>query len=82
MVTAHEPATGASYHVIYTGLIKNVQGTTELVGSINEGTPIADVAASTWNVSVTADDALDSLVVSVTGESAKTINWKAAIKFV
>jgi hypothetical protein len=57
--------------------IKNVAGTTALVGSvITLGT---DEAAST-SISITADDTNDSLKIQVTGITSETWRWVATIE--
>lgn len=60
----------------FEGCIDNNAGTTALVGSVVATTPIEDTAA--WAVAVTADNTNDALIITVTGEAAKTINWVAS----
>jgi hypothetical protein len=59
------------------GGIDNNAGTTALVGSVVATTPIEDTAA--WAVAVTADNTNDALIITVTGEAAKTIRWVATV---
>ena len=70
--------------------IKNIGSTTALVGSplymdatgVVSATPAssaADVAASTWALDLTPDNANDALLVQVTGEASKTIYWHATV---
>ena len=61
----------------FEGCIDNNAGTTALVGSVVAATPIEDTAA--WACAVTADDTNDALVITVTGENSKTINWVAYV---
>lgn len=56
--------------------IKNVSGTTSLVGSVN--TIGSDTAAST-SFSITADDTNDALKIEVTGIAAETWRWVASV---
>jgi hypothetical protein len=57
--------------------IKNVGGTTSLVGSVEAiGT---DIAAGTL-INITADDANDALKIEVTGIAAETWRWTAVIE--
>jgi hypothetical protein len=59
--------------------IKNVAGTTSLVGTVN--TVGTDEAAST-SISITADDTNDALKVEVTGITSETWRWVAAVDVV
>jgi hypothetical protein len=57
--------------------VKNVGGTTSLVGSVEAiGT---DIAAGT-SISITADDTNDALSIEVTGVAAETWRWTAVIE--
>lgn len=62
------------------GVIRNIGGTTALVGSVTQ-TVLGDDGGGggVWSVLVEADDAADSLKITVTGEAAKTIYWHAAV---
>lgn len=64
----------------FEGCIDNNAGTTALVGSVVAATPIEDTAA--WACAVTADDTNDALIITVTGENSKTINWVARVVLV
>jgi len=76
---------------IMNGVVKNLGGTTALVDTVryqdNTGAWGAaaqraqDAAAATWTAAITASDANDSLVITVTGEANKTIYWHSTIKF-
>jgi len=69
----------AAAHYVRRGTIKNVAGTTTLVGSIETiGTDVEDNAAT--NVAVTADDANDALQINVTGIAAETWRWVAVVE--
>jgi hypothetical protein len=61
------------------GTIKNVGGTTSLVGSIiTVGTDHEDSAGT--DVAITADDTNDALDISVTGIAAETWRWTAVVQ--
>jgi hypothetical protein len=63
------------------GMIKNVSGTTSLVGAISTiGTDIETNVAT--NLTITADDTNDALKVDVTGIAAQTWNWMAEINII
>jgi hypothetical protein len=55
-------------------------GTTALVGSVTETVIAEDTAA--WAAAVTADSTNGALVITVTGEGSKTINWVAFVRTV
>lgn len=61
----------------FVGCIDNNGGTTALVGSVTK-TVIAEDSAA-WDVNVTADNTNDALIITVTGEAAKTIRWVATV---
>lgn len=66
-------------HYLRQGQIKNVSGTTTLVGSIiTIGTDYED--NSSTNVAISADDTNDSLAISVTGVASETWRWFASLK--
>lgn len=56
-------------------LIKNVAGTTSLVGAAIITELQADTGASTWALALTADNANDALAVTVTGATGIQIAW-------
>jgi hypothetical protein len=59
-------------------VIKNVGGTTSLVGSVETiGTDIEDNAST--DVTVTADNTNDALDISVTGIAGETWRWLAVV---
>lgn len=51
--------------------------TTAIVGSVTKTILAEDTAA--WDVSATADATNGALIITVTGENAKTINWHAVV---
>jgi hypothetical protein len=57
--------------------IRNVAGTTSLVGSVN--TIGSDTAAGT-SISITADDTNDALKIEVTGITSETWRWVARVE--
>lgn len=78
IVARRVDSTGESAAYELLGCIDNNGGTTALVGSVSKTVIAEDTAA--WDVAMTADDTNDALVISVTGEAAKTINWVANIQ--
>ena len=62
---------------LYSVLIKNIGGTTTIVGTPTLLSSDADAGAATWTVALTADNTLDALNITVTGEASKTIQWTA-----
>ena len=59
--------------------IKNVAGTTSLVGTVNT---IGTDEASSTSISITANDTNDALKVEVTGITSETWRWVAAVDVV
>lgn len=78
-VVAREDATGASRADRIFGAIGNLGGTTAIVGT-NETASVNDAGAASWTAVVVANDTNDELEVQVTGEAAKTIDWKCKLK--
>jgi hypothetical protein len=78
-VIGTETATGDSVYERVFGAIINDAGTTSLVGS-NITERADDAGASTWTITVAADDTADTLTVDVTGEAAHTIDWKCRVE--
>ena len=68
---------GACAGYEFSGVIKNISGTTSLVGAVGKTVLGEDTAA--WDANVTADNTNDALDISVTGETSKTIRWVAAV---
>ena len=74
-----QDATGDTVFESVFGAIRNQGGTTALVGStITDRTD--DAGATTWVITVSADDTGDNLAVEVTGEAAHTIDWKVNVE--
>ena len=70
-------ATGA--HYIRKVMIKNVAGTTSLVGTVSTiGTDVEDVAG--YDVAITANNTTDTLDIAVTGATSETIRWTAVVQ--
>jgi hypothetical protein len=66
-------------HYIRKVAIKNVGGTTSLIGTVSTiGTDVEDNAA--YDVTITADDTNDALDIKVTGVVGETIRWTAHIQ--
>jgi hypothetical protein len=61
----------------YEGAIKNIGGTTSLVGVVTEITITQDT--SLFSCSITADNTNDSLSIAVTNSSANTIKCLATV---
>jgi hypothetical protein len=77
-VIVREPATGDCKVVeIKGGIKRDGSNNTALIGSVTSTTVCEDAGASTWAVSVTADNTNESLKIAVTGEASHTINWHA-----
>ena len=59
--------------------IKNVAGTTALIGTVSTvGTDVEDDAA--YDVAITADNTNDALQINVTGKASETIRWVAHVE--
>jgi len=71
---------GDSWIHIINGAIKNIGGTTSLIGSLIDTLIAEDSGTNSWSVSVDADNTNNSIRVRVTGEASKNINWKASIR--
>jgi hypothetical protein len=68
-------------HYIRKVMIKNLGGTTSLVGTVSTvGTDVEDAGASTWDVTITADNTNDALDIKVTGATSTTIRWVAVVQ--
>jgi len=76
-----ENATGDTYSAEVKGCIRNQGGTTALIG---ETFVMAwnDASASTWVIDAEADNTGNQLDIFVTGEAAKTIDWKIKAEFI
>jgi hypothetical protein len=68
-------------HYIKKVMIKNVGGTTSLVGTVSTvGTDVEDAGASAWDITITADNTNDALDIKVTGAASTTIRWVAVVQ--
>lgn len=68
-----------SAHYIRKVAIKNVGGTTSLIGTVSTvGTDVEDDAG--YDVAITADDTNDALQINVTGKASETIRWVAHVE--
>ena len=70
---------GDTYCIELSGAIKNVGGTTAMVGSVDTLMQVNDAGASAWTVTLDANDTDDALHILVTGEASKVINWCGVI---
>lgn len=68
---------GSSAGYKFEGVIKNVAGTTSIVGSVTKTVLAEDDAA--WDADVIANDTSDALSVVVTGAALVNIRWSATI---
>jgi len=60
--------------------LKNIAGTTSIVGTPSTAqNPDSDAGAAAWAVAVAANNTLDTLEITVTGEASKTIQWTAYV---
>lgn len=60
--------------------LKNIAGTTSIVGTPSTAqSPDSDAGAAAWAVAVAANNTLDTLEITVTGEASKTIQWTAYV---
>lgn len=76
-ISAQQDSTSGGNAAAYKieGCIKNISGTTSLVGSITKTVIAEDDAA--WDVTAEADDTNDALAIKVTGKAATNIRWAA-----
>ena len=65
-------------HYIRKVAIKNISGTTSLIGTVSTlGTDVEDDAS--YDVSIAADNTNDALQINVTGKTGETIRWVAHV---
>ena len=64
----------------FSGLLRNTSGTTELVGMPAPTMEFETLGAATWGLSITADNTLDCIAITVTGQAGATIMWRADIR--
>jgi hypothetical protein len=76
LITAKRASNGNAGAWEIKGVVKNVGGTTSLVG-VTKTALGKDVAA--WDANITADDTNDALVIKVIGEASATLSWTAAV---
>jgi hypothetical protein len=76
-VSGSSGTNGDTIYAKYSGVVKNIGGTTSFVGSFNENIISSDLGTASWNISLTANDTSNSLIVDVTGELNENINWIA-----
>lgn len=79
VVARRTDADNESFAAKYEGCVDNNAGTTALVGTVTE-TVFGDDSGAVWAVSVAADNANDAVVITATGEAAKTIRWVSRIE--
>jgi hypothetical protein len=79
-VTAQEPLTGDSAMWDIDFLIKNLAGTTTIVGTPNITLLHADAGALPWAVSIVANNTNDTAEITVTGEASHTIQWNCVVR--
>lgn len=70
---------GDSWAYKLSGLIRNLGGTTTLVGNLNK--EVLQETDVNFDVDVTANDTADSLEVKVTGATNKSVSWVATVHF-
>ena len=71
---------GDVYSVTVVGTIKNIGGTTALVGTPVYENEMNDAGLAGVDVTVTADNTNDALAITVTGETSKTIRWVSHVQ--
>ena len=79
--SGYEPATGDVFGFELRGCIKNIAGTTALVGATVQ-TVFKDAGAAGWLIDGYANDTTDELEIKVTGEIAHTIDWNFTMRTV
>jgi len=71
---------GDTYTRTIVGGLRNIAGTTSLVGTVDTLVNNADANTLLWTCSVVADDGTDALLVIVSGLASQTIQWTAYIR--
>jgi hypothetical protein len=79
IVGAHRFGDNAAGYQL-TGVIKNIGGITNFVGTPTKTVLAESVIA--WDAQVVADDTNDALVIQVTGSNGNTIRWVASVRTV
>lgn len=77
LITAMSDVTSKAASYEARGLIKNVGGTTSIVGVVNLSVIAEDDPL--WNVSITANNALDRLQVTVNGDAVENVRWVCTV---
>jgi len=73
-IVAYNITSGSSSYVRKRGLIRNLAGTTALIGSITTETIHSNFAAGS-SASVSADNTNDALAINVTGVTSQVVRW-------
>ena len=63
------------------GIVKNIAGTTSLVGAWSVTSSDSDVSMAATTIAMTADNTNDALVPTVTGIAATDICWYVKIEY-
>ena len=63
----------------FTALLKNISGTTSVVGSPTVTAVYSDTGAESWAVAISADTGNNALAVVATGADSTTIYWTAEV---
>lgn len=79
-VVAFERTTGDTKAWVFTAITKYTGGVFSLVASVTPTVDAADTGAAAWTITVTADNTLKAINVTVIGEAAKSIDWVASIE--
>jgi hypothetical protein len=85
-ITGRSTAGASDGSFVRRALVKNIAGTTSLVGSTQTvGSDITDGGAGLWTIAVTADATNNCLQISVTGDTGGTgdtaaVNWIATVE--
>lgn len=80
-VLTKDTTTGAGKEWIGEGLIKNVGGTTSMVGTNTTVSTFADVSLATASLAVTADNTNDKLLIMATGINDTQLTWYAKLEY-
>jgi len=73
VVAKRTDADGEAAAYKFEGCIDNNSGTVDFVTPVSKTVIAEDTAA--WDANITVNDAIDTLVLTLTGEAAKTIAW-------
>jgi hypothetical protein len=64
------------------GVVKNLAGTTSLVGALTSPLTVLGEDDTSWDVQVVADDTHDALLIQVKATSSDTVRWVATVRAV